>query len=90
MAKPFVAVEGNIGVGKTTLVKLLAKILRLRPIFEPVDSNPYLTDYYLDQRRWAFPMQVHLMTVRRDLQRLAAQECICATPEFTGLFLIGP
>jgi deoxyadenosine/deoxycytidine kinase len=83
--KPFVAIEGNIGVGKSTLVEQICKILRFRPIYEPVESNPYLVDYYQDQRRHAFPMQIHLMTVRRDLQRLAAQECICSTPEFAGV-----
>ena len=43
-----IAVAGNIGSGKTTLTKLLAKHYGWSPRFEPVDNNPYLEDFYAD------------------------------------------
>ena len=48
-----IAVAGNIGSGKTTLTKLLAKHYGWSPRFEPVDNNPYLEDFYADMSRWS-------------------------------------
>ena len=47
-----IAIAGNIGCGKTTLTKMLAKRYGWTPQFEPVDNNPYLEDYYADMARW--------------------------------------
>lgn len=74
MSGPVIAVEGIIGAGKSTLTEKLAEALKLRPIFEPVDSNPYLKDFYDNPKRWAFPMQIELMANRLALQQLAAFE----------------
>ena len=59
-----IAVAGNIGVGKTTLTKLLAKNFKWEPHFESVDNNPYLDDFYTDMQRWAFNLQVFFLNSR--------------------------
>jgi deoxyadenosine/deoxycytidine kinase len=62
--KKFVAVAGNIGVGKSTLVELLCDRLKWEPFFEPVAENPYLPDFYQKMKRWAFHSQVFFLTHR--------------------------
>lgn len=59
-----VAIAGNIGCGKTTLTKMLAKRYGWQPNFEPVDNNPYLEDYYADMSRWAFNLQIYFLSKR--------------------------
>ncbi|HHO51297.1 MAG TPA: deoxynucleoside kinase, partial [Deltaproteobacteria bacterium] len=54
MAVRFVAVSGNIGVGKSSLVRFLTEQYGFLPIYEPVDDNPYLSDFYADMGRWSF------------------------------------
>ena len=71
---PILWIEGIIGAGKTELTKKIAEALGLRPIFEPVDSNPYLESFYEDPKRWAFPMQIELLHRRYAMQKLAAYE----------------
>ena len=44
--KKFITVAGNIGAGKSTLVKLLSERLGWQPFYEPVANNPYLADFY--------------------------------------------
>jgi deoxyadenosine/deoxycytidine kinase len=60
----FVAVAGNIGVGKTTLVKKLCDNLAWTPFFEPESENPYLADFYRDMQTWAFHSQIFFLTRR--------------------------
>lgn len=62
--KKFVAIAGNIGVGKTTLVEMLCERLGWQPYYEPVAENPYLEDFYEDMRSWAFHSQVYFITHR--------------------------
>lgn len=59
-----IAIAGNIGSGKTTLTKLLAKRYGWIPKFEPVDNNPYLDDFYKDMNRWSFNLQVYFLNKR--------------------------
>ena len=59
-----IAIAGNIGSGKTTLTRLLAKRYGWTPRFEPVDNNPYLADFYADMKRWAFNTQIYFMNKR--------------------------
>ena len=59
-----IAIAGNIGCGKTTLTKMLAKRYGWTPRFEPVDNNPYLADYYSDMPRWAFNIQIYFLAKR--------------------------
>jgi deoxyadenosine/deoxycytidine kinase len=62
--KKFVAVAGNIGVGKSTLVELLCVRLGWEPFYEPVSENPYLADFYKDMSAWSFHSQVFFLTHR--------------------------
>jgi deoxyadenosine/deoxycytidine kinase len=62
--KRFIAVAGNIGVGKSTLVTLLAERMGWQPFFEPVTENPYLADFYKDMRAWSFHSQIFFLTRR--------------------------
>jgi deoxyadenosine/deoxycytidine kinase len=59
-----IAVCGNIGSGKTTLTAMLAKHFGWLPLFESVEDNPYLKDFYGDMRRWAFHVQIHFLNSR--------------------------
>lgn len=68
----FIAVAGNIGVGKTSLVTFLHQTWGLKPVFEPFADNPYLDDFYGDMSRWAFHSQMwflaHKFRLHRDLE----------------------
>ncbi|MFT5778738.1 MAG: deoxyadenosine/deoxycytidine kinase [Crocinitomicaceae bacterium] len=59
-----VAIAGNIGAGKTTLTKLLAKHYNWVPHFEDVEQNPYLNDFYEDMQRWSFNLQIYYLNSR--------------------------
>jgi len=59
-----VAIAGNIGAGKTTLTKLLAKHYNWKPHYESVDENPYLDDFYGEMERWSFNLQVFFLNSR--------------------------
>ena len=56
-----IAIAGNIGVGKTTMTNILADFLNLEPVFESVDHNPYLADFYDDMSRWSFNLQIFFL-----------------------------
>lgn len=67
-----IAIAGNIGSGKTTLTKMLAKRYGWTPLFEPVDNNPYLKDYYADMPRWSFNLQIYFLNKRfRDVVKIS-------------------
>jgi len=59
-----VAIAGNIGAGKTTLTKLLAKHYKWEPHYESVEENPYLDDFYGEMERWSFNLQVYFLNSR--------------------------
>jgi deoxyadenosine/deoxycytidine kinase len=65
----FIAIAGNIGVGKSTLVRLLCSKLYWTPFFEPVTENPYLADFYDDMQAWAFHSQVYFLMRRLRIHR---------------------
>jgi deoxyadenosine/deoxycytidine kinase len=65
--KKFVAVAGNIGVGKSTLVEKLSARLGWEPFYEPVTQNPYLEDFYREMSGWAFHSQIFFLTHRLRL-----------------------
>lgn len=63
MAGPrYIAVAGNIGAGKSTLVDFLRYRFALTPFHEPNADNPFLTDFYSDMQRWAFHSQLYFLT----------------------------
>jgi hypothetical protein len=62
--KNFVAIAGNIGVGKSTLTKKLAEHYGWKPFLEPVTANPYLEDFYKDMKKWAFHSQMYFLGKR--------------------------
>ncbi len=59
-----IAIVGNIGAGKTTLTELLAKNYGWEPLYEAVDHNPYLEDFYSDMKRWSFNLQIYFLNNR--------------------------
>ncbi len=59
-----IAIAGNIGAGKTTLTRLLAKHYNWEPHFETVEKNPYLDDFYNEMERWSFNLQVYFLNSR--------------------------
>ena len=59
-----VAIAGNIGAGKTTLTKLLAKHYNWEAHFEDVVDNPYLDDFYTQMERWSFNLQIYFLNSR--------------------------
>ncbi|HEC22438.1 MAG TPA: deoxynucleoside kinase [Chloroflexi bacterium] len=62
--KKFIAIAGNVGVGKSSLTRLLAERLGWEPFYEAVDDNPYLADFYRDMRSWSFHSQIFFLTRR--------------------------
>jgi deoxyadenosine/deoxycytidine kinase len=60
----YIAIAGNIGAGKSTLTALLSRRYGLRPVYEAVDENPYLADFYQDMGSWAFHSQVFFLAKR--------------------------
>jgi deoxyadenosine/deoxycytidine kinase len=65
----YVAIEGVIGVGKTSLAKLLADRFRARLVLEEPEANPFLADFYKDPRRYAFQTQMFFLISRyKDLR----------------------
>ena len=65
----FIAVAGNIGVGKSTLVELLSQELGWAPFYEPVTENPYLSDFYEDMQAWGFHSQIYFLMRRLRIHR---------------------
>ncbi len=64
----YIVIAGNIGAGKTTLTKMLARYYGWEPRFESVTFNPYLEDYYSDIKRWSFCLETYFLKERfRDM-----------------------
>jgi len=65
----YIVVEGVIGVGKTSLSRLLGERLKAQLVFEEVEENPFLKDFYKDRARYAFQTQMHFLFSRYHQQR---------------------
>src|SRR3954454_25395706 len=73
MTKKYIAFEGPIGAGKTTLAKLLAQHIGCELILEDPDGNEFLSDFYTDRPRWSLPMQLSFLIARhKQLEAVAA------------------
>ena len=57
-----IAIAGNIGTGKSSLVEFLSRTYGIEPFYEPNDENPYLPDFYQDMNRWAFHSQLYFLS----------------------------
>ena len=77
--KIFIAMAGNIGVGKTTAAKLISQQFGFELFDEPVIDNRFLRDYYSDMRRWSFTLQLEFL-IRRvehyELIRTVPKSCL--------------
>ena len=69
----YIVVEGVIGVGKTSLTRLLAERLQAKLVLEEVEENPFLKDFYRDRERFSFQTQMHFLFGRYQQQRSMRQ-----------------
>jgi deoxyadenosine/deoxycytidine kinase len=67
--KKYIAMAGNIGVGKSTLVNMLSERLKWEAFYEPVTQNPYLVDFYREMSTWSFHSQIFFMAHRLQIQK---------------------
>lgn len=65
----YIAVAGNMGSGKSTLVQFLQTQYRTTPFFEPNEENPYLADFYKDMTRWSFHSQIFFLTHKFQIHK---------------------
>ena len=64
-----IAIAGNIGAGKSSLVEFLNQTYGIAPFFEPNDENPYLPDFYADMKRWAFHSQLYFLSTKFNIHQ---------------------
>jgi deoxyadenosine/deoxycytidine kinase len=77
--KRTIAIAGNMGSGKSTLVEFLSRTYDVAPFYEPNDENPYLADFYADMKSWAFQSQLYFLSNKFRLhQELDRQEGVVA------------
>jgi len=83
----YLAIEGVIGVGKTTLARLLQPAFQAELYLEVFEENPFLSDFYADRQRYAFQTQIFFLLSRyhqqRRISQLAAQEVIQMIADYT-------
>jgi len=72
--KKYIVVEGPIGVGKTSLAKILAAEFQARCVFEKVEDNPFLPKFYEDRETYAFQNQLFFLLSRYQQQRELIQQ----------------
>jgi len=60
--RKFIAIAGNIGAGKSSLLEFLTRTYDVSPFYEPNEKNPYLPDFYRDMKRWAFQSQLFFLS----------------------------
>ena len=69
-----IAIAGNIGAGKSTMVEFLSRTYGIAPYYEPSEDNPYLPDFYTDMNRWAFRSQLYFLSnkfrIHQELDRM--------------------
>jgi deoxyadenosine/deoxycytidine kinase len=75
----YIAIEGPIGVGKTTLAQILAERAGARLVLEPVEENPFLAQFYDDARKYAFQTQLFFLLSRFQQQQALHQRELFTT-----------
>ncbi|MFZ1121011.1 MAG: deoxynucleoside kinase [Candidatus Binataceae bacterium] len=74
----YIAIEGPIGVGKTSLAQALGLRIGARIVLEDTDSNPFIARFYQDPEKYAFPVQLYFLLTRYNQQRQLAQQDLFA------------
>jgi deoxyguanosine kinase len=74
----YIAIEGPIGVGKTSLAQALGMKIGARIVLEDTDSNPFIARFYQDPEKYAFPVQLYFLLTRYNQQRQLAQQDLFA------------
>ena len=69
--RKFIAIAGNIGAGKSSLVDFLHSAYHIEPFYEPNAANPYLEDFYADMERWAFRSQLYFLSSKFRIHQRA-------------------
>jgi len=83
----YIVVEGPIGVGKTSLVKILSERLQGRKVLEVVEENPFLSSFYQDREKWAFQTQLFFLLSRfKQQQELFQQDLFTSATVSDYLF----
>src|SRR5512143_2725070 len=77
-SRMYIAIEGVIGVGKTTLVRLLRPIFEAEMLLEIFEENPFLSDFYSDRERYAFQTQIFFLLSRYHQQRRTVPDMLAA------------
>jgi deoxyguanosine kinase len=72
----YIAIEGVIGVGKTTLARLLQPAFQAELLLEVFEENPFLSDFYADRDRYAFQTQIFFLLSRYHQQRRSVPEAL--------------
>ncbi|MBS1615659.1 MAG: deoxynucleoside kinase [Bacteroidetes bacterium] len=89
MKPRYIAIEGNIGAGKTTLARLLAERLHARLILEEFSDNAFLPKFYEDPARWAFPLELSFLADRyKQLKEFLATPDLFAQPVISDYLFI--
>jgi len=76
----YIAIEGVIGVGKTTLARLLQASFNAELLMEIFEENPFLSDFYSDRQRYAFQTQIFFLLSRYHQQRNGVKEALAKNP----------
>ena len=85
----FIAIEGNIGAGKTTFCEMLAKDINCQLILEQFSDNPFLPLFYESPERYAFPVELFFMTERhKQLQELLGEPNLFAPLSIADYFFV--
>jgi deoxyguanosine kinase len=79
-SSPYIAIEGAIGVGKTTLARILGDSLRAELLLEVFEENPFLSDFYADRARYAFQTQIFFLLSRYRQQHTVIAETLVHRP----------
>jgi len=83
----YIAIEGPIGVGKTSLAQALGLKIGARIVLEDTDSNPFIARFYQDPEKYAFPVQLYFLLTRYNQQRQLAQQDLFAQATVTDYLL---